>query len=266
MPELNANGVRLFYEDLGDPAASRVIGFLNGVMASASSWNGISAPLIEMGYRVVLHDFKGQLKSEKPHGVYTFDEHAAEARALYKHLGIKKLHLVGTSYGGEAAMRFAMLFPEMTESITVIASVSELDEVCCGFVENWKILCGLYDGEAFMKAAAPTLYAPDFMRNNREFISKRAAAMKAVPADYFDGQKILYDTFLTDVTMTDRLKTILCPALIISAEHDILKPPRFSKIIAENIPGSLHLLIPDCGHVAIIEKPKEILTALLGFL
>ena len=265
MAEFNNNGLKLFYEDLGDPNAAQTIGFLNGVMATTNSWNEIARPLVKMGYRVVLHDFKGQLKSDKPPGSYTFDEHATEAKALYNHLGIEKIHLIGTSYGGETALRYAMLFPEMVKSIAVIASVSEFDNLILEFVESWKFLCSLYDGGTFFKSAMPSLYGSTFMANNMEILNKRVTAMKSIPNDYFDGQISLYDTFINDVTMTDRLKTITCPSLIISAEHDILKPPRFSKIIADNIPNSEYVVIPDCGHVAIIEKPSEVLTTVLGF-
>lgn len=257
--------VELYYEIHGDPNGKETIAFLNGVMASVSSWALLYPVFERAGFRVILHDFKGQLKSSKPAGPYSFAQHCAEAKALFEYLGVKKLHLVGTSYGGEVAMKFAALYPEMTQTISVIDSVSELDEVCKGFVVGWKALCDAGDGETFFWGMAPSIYGPEFLANNQEMLAKRAAAVKANPNGYLEGQKTLYDTFAQDVYMTDELPKIQCPALILCGEQDILKPPRFSQIMADAIPNSEFVTIPNCGHVAIFEKPGELESAIFGF-
>ncbi|MDR2609932.1 MAG: alpha/beta hydrolase [Clostridiales Family XIII bacterium] len=266
MSERVISGVNLYYEDLGDPDSADVIAFFNGVMASTNSWEGIYPTFIDKGFRVILHDFKGQLKSGKPEGPYTFEEHAREANALLESLGVTKAHLIGTSYGGEVAMKYAVLFPEAVSTISLIDSVSELDEALKSFVLGWKVLCDTNDGTVFFKGMAPSIYGPVFMDKEREFLEERALAFGKVSPDYFTGQKYLYDTFANDVTMTDDLPKISCPALVLCGEDDILKRPKFSRIIAERIPSSEYLLIPDCGHVAILEKPRELTSAILGFI
>lgn len=266
MPYFQYNDkVQLYYEEHGDPNGKQTIAFLNGVMASANSWSLLWPVFERAGFRVIAHDFKGQLKSSKPEGPYTFDEHCAEAKALFEHLGVEKVHLVGTSYGGEIAMKMAILYPELVSTISVIDSVSELDPVCEGFVVGWKVLCDTMDGETFFWGMAPSIYGPEFIANNKEMLTGRAKAIKENPNGYLEGQKILYDTFAHDVTMTDELHKIQCPALILCGELDILKPPKFSKIMADNIPNSEYVTLPDCGHVAIFEKPKELESAIFGF-
>lgn len=258
--------VELFYEVKGDLNGKETVAFFNGVMASTSSWALLTPVFEKMGFRVVLHDFKGQLKSSKPQGPYTFAEHCLEARALFEHLGVDKLHLIGTSYGGEIAMKFALLYPDMVKTISVIDSVSELDPVVEGFVLGWKVLCDTDDGEVFFNAMAPSIYGSKFLSDNREMLAARAKAVKKAGSGYLKGQKTLYDTFAKEVDMTKELCKIQCPALILCGEKDILKPPKFSKIIADNIPDAEYLTIPDCGHVAIFEKPKELESAVLGFI
>ncbi|MDR1386219.1 MAG: alpha/beta hydrolase [Propionibacteriaceae bacterium] len=266
MPELTVGGVRLFYEERGDPEASQTIAFLNGVMASTTSWDLLSPVFVQMGFRVVLHDFKGQMKSDKPAGPYSFLQHADETRQLLAALGVDRPHLVGTSYGGEVAMKYASAFPDQVRSLTVIDSVSELDEVVRGFVVGWKVLCDQGDGEVFFQGMAPSIYGPDFMAQNKAMLDQRAAAFKSAPPDYFTGQKTLYDTFVNDVEMTEELARITCPTLVLCGEDDILKPPRFSRLIAQRIPGAEFLLVPRCGHVAIFERPAELSSAILGFI
>jgi len=95
---------------------------------------------------------------------------------------------------------------------------------------------------------------------------KRAEGTASMPKDYFIGQVYLYETFLNDVYMTNELNKIQCPTAIVCGEKDILKPRKFSEIIANNISNSELTVIPDCGHVAIFEKPQELLSLSLGFL
>lgn len=265
MAFFNHNGVNIYYEVRGNEDSQNVIAFFNGVMASANSWSN-QAPIFEkMGWKVILHDFKGQLLSDKPEGPYTFAQHANEARALFDYLGVEHVHIVGTSYGGEVAMKFAMLHPEMTKSISVINSVSELDQVLRGFIHGWKTFARLEDGEQFFWGMAPSIYGDSFMKNNKQFLEKRAQALKSIPIEYFKGQLTLYETFEQDVYMTDALHTITCPTLVVCGTEDLLKRPKFSQIIAEHIPHSEYVLIPDCGHVTIFEQPDVLNSILLGF-
>ncbi len=265
MSEFKINGTTLFYEVLGNPDGKEAIAFFNGVMASTSSWYLLTPIFEKLGFKIILHDFKGQLKSDKPAGPYKFDDHCAEAKALFEHLGVDKIHLVGTSYGGEIAMRFAMNYPEMTKSISVIDSVSELDPICEGLVLGWKIYCDTGDGEVFFNAMMPSIYGSDFIEKNKEMLATRAKAIKNNPNGYLEGQKILYDTFVNEVYMTDRLHEIKCPALIVCGDKDFLKPIKFSQIIADGIEKSEFVILPNCGHVSIFEKPDELQSLLSGF-
>ena len=257
--------IHLYYEVKGNPEGKITIGFLNGVMASTSSWDLLCPVFEKMECRIILHDFMGQLKSDKPDRRYSFDEHCRQARALYESLGVTKLHLIGTSYGGEVAMRFAMIYPDMTETISVVDSASELDPVMEGFLLNWKHLCGTGDGELFFHGMVPSIYGRKFIADNREMLDARARAIKDNPDGYLEGQKHLYDTFLEDLYMTDRLHEIQCPALILCGCEDILKPPASAKILADGIQDAEYILLPECGHVSIFEKACELSSAIAGF-
>ena len=260
------DSIRLFYEERGSRDGDITIGFLNGVMASTNSWDMITPVFEALGCRLILHDFMGQLKSEKPDRTYSFDEHCRQAKALYESLGVKELHLVGTSYGGEVAMRFAMLYPDMVRSISIIDSASELTPVMEGFLNGWKVLCSGGDGENFFHGMVPSIYGNAFIAKNKDMLATRAAAIKDNPNGYLEGQKHLYDTFLEDLYMTDRLQEIRCPALILCGQEDILKPPACAQILADGIPNSEYVLLPGCGHVSIFEKAGELSSAISGFI
>lgn len=262
---MKINGNELFVEDLGLKNNETIV-FLNGVMTTTSSWYELSEWFVKNGYRVVLHDFKGQLKSEKPTGPYTFKEHAEDTIEILKNLGIKKAHFIGTSYGGEVALKIGILFPDFVQTLSVIDSVSELDNQLKSEIKNWIKLCKIGDGYQFFWGMAEGIYSKDYIEKNKPFLEKRAYATKHMDPSYFEGQIRLYETFMNDVWMTEELKTINSPTLVVCGELDTLKPPKFSKIIAKSISQSEYVIIPDAGHVVIFEKPKELLSILIGFI
>lgn len=265
MSTAQVNGVTIYYEVHGEETAETVA-LLNGVMASTSSWAYYTELLTSRGYRVLLHDFRGQLLSEKPEGPYRFADHREDFLALCQHLEITRCHLVGTSYGGEMAMRIALDAPELVQSLALIDSVSELDPLLERFVASWIDLAETGDTRLFYRSVVPSLYSRTFLREQAEMIDGREARMSELPPDYLRGQAELYRAFLADVTMTGELPAIQAPALVVCGEQDILKPPHFSRIIAAGIPEAELVTIPDCGHVAVFEKPAELASLLTGFL
>jgi len=265
MAMFEINGVNIFYEDLGNKESEYCVVFFNGAMSTTSSW-GLLYPVFErMGWRVVLHDYKGQLKSDKPAGPYTFKEHADEAKALLEHLGVKQVHLIGTSYGGRVAMEFALLYPEMSQSMSIINSFSESDSYVDTLVAGWDKTRVVGNGENFFWSVVPIFYGKTFIEKNQADCQKRAEALDAADAEFFVGQKAIYDTFSADIYMTDRLHGIKCPTLVVVGEEDLLTPMKFSEIIVQNIPNTEFITVPDCGHVTIAEKPKELESIVLGF-
>jgi len=255
--------LRLYYEwTRGDP--ERTVVFLNGVMTTASSWE-LYAPLwAEAGWGVLLHDFRGQLQSDKPPGPYTFGQHVQDLAALLDCLEVGKVHLIGTSYGGEVALHFAVEHPQRVSSLCVIDSASELDALLEAFVRSWALLASPATARELYWAAIPSLYSSRFIRANQRFLEERAETFAALPEDYFTGQRWLYETFL-GLNVTGRLAEIPCPALVVCGEEDLLKPPHFSRLIAERIPASQLVLLPGCGHVAIFEQPETLKSLLFGF-
>lgn len=58
------------------------------------------------------------------------------------------------------------------------------------------------------------------------------------------------------------LASIRCPTLAICGEQDQLTPPELSQEIAAGAPNARLELIPDCGHLAPMERPERV-TALM---
>ncbi len=70
---------------------------------------------------------------------------------------------------------------------------------------------------------------------------------------------------LNEWTSLDRLSSISCPTLVLCGADDGMVPPENSRQIAERIPGARLELIPECGHLPMLEQPARIAELLLEF-
>ncbi|PKL06295.1 MAG: hypothetical protein CVV53_05020 [Spirochaetae bacterium HGW-Spirochaetae-9] len=253
MPDFVADGARLRYEIFGEKGP--VVVLLNGIAMSIGHWK----PFIDaLGtqYRFLCHDMRGQTLSDKPKGGYSLGGHAEDLGALMEHLSIPKAHIVGTSYGSEVGMAFALAHPEKCSSLTVIDGVSELDPLLRATAESW-MAAALADSRVFYKVLLPWTYSSAYIAANASILAAREDAVAALPGDWFEGFASLCRSFLA-VDLTSKLNRITCPTLVLVGDKDILKHEGFATIIAEAVRDSTMKVLPGAGHASVIEQPGAV--------
>ncbi len=268
MEFLTEDGVKLFYEieepieETQEPIEEAIV-LLNGIIMSTQSWLS-QIQFFKTDYTLVLHDFRGQLKSDKPKSGYSMDIHVSDLKELLEKLGIKKCHLVGTSYGGAVGMLFSYKFPDMVKSVSLIATFSEINKSTASHIELW-VEAAKNCPDILYDIAIDRVFSNDFRTQHPEYIEERRLLFKELEPDYFQGlSRLALSAIQTNIT--DKLKEIKCPTLVIGAEKDILLPVEvYSRKISEKIPYSEFVIIPG-GHGAVIEKPNIVNTILCGFL
>ncbi|MCG8391664.1 MAG: alpha/beta hydrolase [Pseudomonadales bacterium] len=148
---------------------------LHGKNFSGAYWERTIIELLAGGYRVVAPDQIGFGKSSKPAQLqYSFQMLADQTRRLLDHLNVEKTTVVGHSMGGMLATRFALMFPERTESLVLVNPIGLED---WQQAVPWQSVDAWYQGE----------------------LNKTPEKVKAyMTASYFDGQwKDAYDPLLT---------------------------------------------------------------------
>ncbi len=260
MERIEVGGCGLAYEVSG--TGPRTVALLNGIAMSVSHWKLVTERLSAAGWRVLCHDMRGQLLSDKPGG-YTLEGHARDLAALMDRLGIPKLHVLGTSYGAEVGLAFARDFPDRTESLVLVDGVSETDALLEAAVDSW-LRAARADPGLFYRTIIPWNYSADYIAANREALDRREAVIRSLPPDYFEAFAGLCEAFLK-IDLTRDLGRIRCPALVVVAERDILKHRGFSEILVRGIPGARLEVIPGAGHAVVVEKPDAVADAALGF-
>lgn len=266
MSNININGVNIYYELKGRKEKKEAVVFLNGVMSSVRAWD-FQVPVFEKaGYKILLHDFRGQLLSEKPVEKYTFTQHAKDLKELLDKTGTEKIHIISTSYGALVSMRFVLDFPNYVKSIAMIDAFSEIDSNFHWIANAW--LETLKDGDMakLFRSAVPAIYSNFFLEKNEKSLREREALMSKVPADYIEALGRLVNNTTTNAKITAELSNIKCPVLLAVGECDQLTPPKFSKLIKKQIPHAEFVIVPECGHTTIYEKPDVVNSITLGFI
>ncbi|MBN9523078.1 alpha/beta hydrolase [bacterium] len=115
MPEVEANGTRLFYQQTG---TGPDVVLLHAVTSNQAIWlfSGLTDALAA-DYRVTTFDLRGHGQSERPPTGYTSADMAADFAALHAALGLRPAALVGHSFGGVTAVHAAALFPDRVRGV-----------------------------------------------------------------------------------------------------------------------------------------------------
>jgi 3-oxoadipate enol-lactonase len=262
MPTKRLNRVEIYYEVHG---GGPPVALLNGIMMNTAGW-AFQTPVFARRHQVILHDMRGQGQSGKPREEYSWDTHVEDFRALLDELGVPAVNLVGVSYGAEVAMHFVLKYPERVTRLVLGTAASELTPLLKAFAQSWEVAAAERDGLKFFKLFVPSVYGSKYLQTQGEWLVQRAEAFaRTVSEDWFAGFGNLLKNFYT-LSITDRLRQIRVPTLVVAAEEDLIKPIVLSKLIKNAIPQAEMVIVPDSGHAAIFEKPEEFNTVVLGFL
>lgn len=124
----------MVYMDVAPETAPKgVVLLLHGKNFSGTYFGETIGALRAAGYRVIVPDQIGFGKSSKPeHYQFSFAQLADNTRGLLDAAGVRHVHVLGHSMGGMLAVRFALLYPEATASLTLLDPLGLEDWVARG--------------------------------------------------------------------------------------------------------------------------------------
>lgn len=64
----------------------------------------------------------------------------------------------------------------------------------------------------------------------------------------------------------ESVQRINLPTLVICGQEDRMTPVKYSEYLAQQIPQALLALIPDAGHMSMIEQPEAVNKAIMEFM
>lgn len=247
---------------------------LNGGMMSIAAWDPIALQLAG-AFRIVRCDLRGQLlspfqESDRGADSYALADHASDVVALLDHLGLDRVHLAGTSFGGEVAMVVAADYPERVSSLAVMTATDRLTPRMRAAARALAMQAraaaeGSIGGGMVFRALAPGAFSERWLAEQPAgFVEIRARLFDALPPAFFAGLASIMQSLL-GLDLTERLPRIAVPTLVVGAGRDRTFPPEHSRAIAEAIPGAQLEVLDECGHAAVVENPGAIVDLVRAF-
>ena len=128
---VNVMGYKLFYRSFG--SGERVLLCLHGGPGVPHYYLLPLAKLASNNLRVVLYDQLGVGSSEKPEdtSLFNIERGADEVEGVRNALGLGRVYLLGSSYGGALALQYALKYQRNIKKMIIasgLASVSETVE------------------------------------------------------------------------------------------------------------------------------------------
>ena len=99
----NGAGIDIYYEDHG---VGQPVVLINGYPLNGRSWERQERDLLAAGYRVIAYDRRGFGNSSRPGAGYDYDTFTADLNALFEHLSLTDINLVGFSMGTGEVTRY----------------------------------------------------------------------------------------------------------------------------------------------------------------
>lgn len=269
-----------------DPDAARSrqpLLFVHGLGGESLDWADVAAHLSDIADCYAL-DLPGFADSLLPaDGDLTLDGHTRAIVEVMRAIG-PPVHLVGNSLGGAAALRVAAEHPELVSSLTLLSPA--LPDLRPRFASAQLTVAllpvlGPLIVRAVMRAdpewmakrvyalcyGNPNAVSPE--RHVRELATlRRRAALPHSPLVYRTSLKTMVGSFLdrSPRRLWKQAAAVVVPTLVIYGERDRLVASRVAVRAQSTIPDAALLRLPGVGHVAHLEAPAAVATAMRAFL
>lgn len=234
---------------------------VHGFTGSKENWLPLIARLRDR-YHLIAPDLPGWNASERVPGAhYGVRAQAQRLSAFIDALHLAPVDLVGHSMGGHISGLLAAEHPQQVEHLALLAAAG------VPFKEN-----------AF--AAAVRAGEDPFLVRNRADLHRQLALVFEHPpwvpwpldAELARQRRADIDferAVLARITAEDeryalhaRLADIHVPVLLLWCAHDRVIDPSAMPVFAAGLRNSRSVLLPDCGHMANMERPAQVAAAL----
>jgi len=238
---------------------------LHGFAANKDNWVSF-AKLISPTYQVVALDLPGFGESTcLEDASYRMADQANRLNRFVDAVGLKKFHIVGNSMGGHLAARYTVMFPEKVLTLGLFDSAGVQGPVSSEMVKRLSkgepnpLVAGTVDEfDRLIKFVFST--PPDIPRFAKKLLVEEAQRHKA------SNERIFKQISSENVALEPDLPKIKARTLVLWGDHDRVLDVSCVQILEKGLPNCTVVIMQDCGHLPMIERPQEASEHYLAFL
>lgn len=256
MPETNASGWTIHYETHGGRTRPPLLMTL-GLSHRLAHWGRLRKMLAERLF-VVSFDCRGMGASERRDEPYAVADETEDMAAVLDAVGLPASAVYGRSRGGMLAQEFALRYPDRVTALILSGTHFGGPDVLPATkrVNAAMQLRPEMTRDQIFETQNEAMAAPGWPERDPEaFAYCLATDLEAPPRRFaVDRQRGAINAW----SSRDRLVSITVPTLVLCGADDGMVPPENSRNLASRIPGARLVLIPQCGHLPMLEKPETV--------
>lgn len=251
------DGIRLFIRETGEGSVPLLM--IHGFLESSDNFQ-LNINELSKEFNVIAVDLPGFANSDKDIKIDYSREHLALLlNRMMNQLGYDTYDLLGHSLGGEIALHIAIENPSSVDSLILVDAAgyqsNQHKSLPPWLVENIFLS---YPMQKYLLQLS--LYNKELW--NKDIFMKAYAYNAKIPGVSF--MKFSRDNRNTD--LTDRIKEIKVPVLILWGADDRLIPVSDAERFHQDISNSEMEIFTHCGHLPFVEYPDRFNKSVAEFL
>jgi pimeloyl-ACP methyl ester carboxylesterase len=241
--------------------------FVHGAFIAGAFRPLLTEPALAGRYRLVLYHrrgYAGSSRAAEPAGVA---RQAADCRAVLRHVGVDRAHVVGHSYGGAVALQLALDAPDVAHSLALLEPALMVGASAQGYRESLARASERY------RDAGAAVVVDEFLQ--ARWPQYRAALDRALPGAFEQAVADAGTAFEGELPGLlgwrfgeAEARRIVQPVLsVLGGESEALWP-RFGeahRLLLDWLPHVEGFVLPGATHFLQLEDPQGMAEALAAF-
>ena len=238
---------------------------VHGFAINKDCWTSF-AKFITPGFHVIALDLPGFGDSTYlENASYSFDEQAKRLDQFADALDLPDFHIVGNSMGGSIAAQYAVMFPDRVITLGLFNSggvaspeQSDFGQITAKGGPDALIMGSVEDFDRLMPFIFSTPpYIPRFVK---KLVVKDAQKHKA------SNERIFKELSSELYALEPDLPKIKTRTLVLWGDQDRILDVSSVQVFQNGLPNSTVIILKNCGHVPMEERPQETAEHYLTFL
>ena len=243
------NGYTMAYDIAGEGVP---LVFIHQVATDRRLWHH-QRSIFYRRYRLITVDIMGHGQGSWPPEEFCLERAAAHVQTLLERLKAGPAFLIGVSMGAAIAMRIALSDPLLVRGLILISPWSYPSEHTRSLVERLFRLAEAGDmsthTDLFLRYVLPAAF---FACHGQEVERLRGLAMEQ------DAKAVAYTwAACMAADLSDRLRAIHAPSLVIAGLNDLFTPPYLARAVADGLSEVELEIWEEAGHFPFFEDPSR---------
>jgi len=246
---------------------------LHGMLTNMHSWDPDLLKKLSENFQVLIFDYPGIGYSTYKKMQFSVATIVDCLHGLIDKLKLKPYAIIGYSFGGFIAQKFAIKYPKELKALVLIGSM------CGGNEATWcdeKILQKIERASAketsgeeqfnqmmsvmFTEATLPRLIA------RMKKVITTAAIEGLVSFEMQEKERQVVDSFRDNNQLAEQITKLKLPVLVIAGKQDVIVPFANAELLQKKLPNAKLVSYDDAGHGLFYQYPLDIADNIKEFL